>query len=68
MSAVPVAVMIPSNVIIEKIACGHSHVLALSTNHQLFVWGGNHSSQLGVPASEDGVADVMQVKSGNNLK
>ncbi|KAK7575872.1 hypothetical protein V9T40_012158 [Parthenolecanium corni] len=36
------------NTRIEKIACGCNHVLALSTNGELFTWGCNNYGQLGM--------------------
>ena len=34
---------------INKIACGQDHVLAMSEDKELFSWGSNHNSQLGIP-------------------
>ncbi|XP_076669802.1 RCC1 and BTB domain-containing protein 1-like isoform X2 [Andrena cerasifolii] len=41
-------VKIPTEVVIEKIACGQSHTLALSKEGVLYVWGDNTHGQLGL--------------------
>ena len=41
-------VEIPAKVVIEKIACGQSHTLALSNEGVLYVWGDNGHGQLGL--------------------
>ncbi|KYN26623.1 RCC1 and BTB domain-containing protein 1 [Trachymyrmex cornetzi] len=38
---------------ITKIACGYTHVLALSTEGNIFVWGGNSFGQLGCNSRND---------------
>ncbi|KAK7604748.1 hypothetical protein V9T40_005934 [Parthenolecanium corni] len=48
-SSVPVLVSALNNVVIEKITCGVSHVLALSKKHELYGWGNNSMSELGIP-------------------
>ncbi len=57
-----------SNVI--DIAVGDNHVLALTSNYDLYGWGGNGSSQLGINV-EDVFVDVptlIEVKSRNSDK
>ncbi|XP_076674441.1 uncharacterized protein LOC143372273 [Andrena cerasifolii] len=41
-------VQIPTKVVIEKVACGQSHTLALSNKGVLYVWGANTYGQLGL--------------------
>ncbi|KYQ54400.1 RCC1 and BTB domain-containing protein 2, partial [Trachymyrmex zeteki] len=43
----PVEVKITEGVKIMKVACGYTHVLALSKEGNIFVWGGNSCGQLG---------------------
>lgn len=37
-----------SFLLIEKVACGYAHTLALSDEGALYVWGGNGFGQLGL--------------------
>lgn len=37
-----------ATVVIEKVACGYAHTLALSDEGTLYVWGGNSYGQLGL--------------------
>ncbi|XP_011054452.1 PREDICTED: RCC1 and BTB domain-containing protein 1-like [Acromyrmex echinatior] len=41
------------NVRLTRIACGYTHVLALSTEGNIFVWGGNSCGQLGCNSRND---------------
>ncbi|KYN45454.1 RCC1 and BTB domain-containing protein 1, partial [Atta colombica] len=41
------------NICITRIACGYTHVLALSTEGNIFVWGGNSCGQLGCNSRND---------------
>lgn len=67
-STEPVAVSLPENVVLEKIACGPSYVLALSKDHKLYVWGSNKCSQLGVPAPKKGLCYGMPLECEGNLR
>ncbi|XP_012252206.2 RCC1 and BTB domain-containing protein 1-like isoform X2 [Athalia rosae] len=44
----PTKVSALSGVVIEKVACGYAHTLALSDEGTLYVWGGNSYGQLGL--------------------
>lgn len=46
---------------IQKIACGCTHVLALSDKGDLYVWGGNDFGQLGVGNKINGFSPVQLV-------
>ena len=56
-------VVIPTEVVIEKIACGHSHTLALSNQGVLYVWGANADGQLGLGHKDNACTPVkLQVE------
>ncbi|KYN38642.1 RCC1 and BTB domain-containing protein 1 [Trachymyrmex septentrionalis] len=42
-----------TNQILAKITCGYTHVLALSTEGNIFIWGGNSHGQLGCNSRND---------------
>ena len=62
---------------VVDVSCGQGHVLALTSEGQVFAWGGNECGQLGVASPEGGVAvgvpirvaalagkGILQVRSG----
>ena len=56
-------VQIPTHVVIEKIACGRSHTLALSNAGVVYVWGNNNYKQLGWVQTKNSCTPVkLQMK------
>ncbi|KAK7604750.1 hypothetical protein V9T40_005936 [Parthenolecanium corni] len=61
-TVLPTEVSLLNDAIIGKIACGRSHVLALSKTGILYVWGDNYQCQLGQPTNHRRCGNPAELK------
>ncbi len=54
----PAPVDLPDGVRICRIASGRHHIIALSTENELFGWGKNENGQIGIPGGQDSARPV----------
>ncbi|MGH2809749.1 MAG: fibronectin type III domain-containing protein, partial [Actinomycetota bacterium] len=81
-SPLPVPVLIPPTLKVESFAAGPNHAVALTTDHQVLVWGDNSSAQLGItcnpadppaagprqgPSPADTLNDAIRAQTGDSL-